>query len=153
MKQLDYLDRIAKREQDYARDYSEAASALEGAGESWSSMRRKLFDFKTTWIRDNPLFNETETEEIRAMIGQNIAEGFNYRDQINLYDKMQTAAEGTGSDQASVASRTLDLAQRIVQDATLELEEKANRLQGMINGGLTIPGWMVSNFSLTPKEN
>jgi hypothetical protein len=154
MKQLEYLDRIADREQQYARDYSAEAGRLEAEGASWSNMRRKLFDFKTTWIRENPLFSPTESDDLRAMQGQDVAADFNYRDQINLFDQMRNAAtQQPSSTQAGIDATTLALARSIAEDGNLTLPQRRDKLQGMVTSGLNLPDYMIVNFSLTPKED
>jgi hypothetical protein len=154
MKQLEYLDRIAEREQQFARDYSAEAGRLEGEGASWSTQKRTLFDFQTTWVRENPLFSPTESDDLRAMQGQNVAADFNYRDQINVYDQARLAAtQQPSSTQSGIDATTLALAKSIAEDGNLTLAQRQEKLQGMVSSGLNVPDYMMVNFTLTPKED
>jgi hypothetical protein len=167
MKQLDYLERIAKRAEDYAIAYAEEADRLEDSGMSKGKQKRSLDRFAATWQRNNPIFDPEEFETLSGVArgeadainklgiggaGAGIAEGFNVNDSIQQYKQIQAAKENTDSTTATrqqTAISSEDLAEQINRDTTIDFEAKKEKLQKMLDGGLAVPDYLIQNFGLT----
>ena len=167
MKQLDYLERIAKRAEDYAIAYAEEADRLEDSGMSKGKQKRALDRFAATWQRNNPIFDSEEFETLSGVArgeadainklgiggeGAGIAEGFNVNDSIQQYKQIQAAKENTDSTTATRQQTTIsseDLAEQINRDTTIDFEAKKEKLQKMVDGGLAVPDYLIQNFGLT----
>jgi hypothetical protein len=167
MKQLDYLERIAKRAEDYAIAYAEEADRLEDSGMSKGKQKRSLDRFAATWQRNNPIFDPEEFETLSGVArgeadainklgiggaGAGIAEGFNVNDSIQQYKQIQAAKENTDSTTATrqqTAISSEDLAEQINRDTAIDFEAKKEKLQKMLDGGLAVPDYLIQNFGLT----
>ncbi len=167
MKQLDYLERIAKRAEDYAIAYAAEADRLEDSGMSKGKQKRALDRFAATWQRNNSIFDPEEFETLSGVArgeadainklgiggeGAGIAEGFNVNDSIQQYKQIQAAKENTDSTTATrqqTAISSEDLAEQINRDITIDFEAKKEKLQKMLDGGLAIPDYLIQNFGLT----
>ena len=167
MKQLDYLERIAKRAEDYAIAYAEEADRLEDSGMSKGKQKRALDRFAATWQRSNPLFEDEEFETLSGVArgdadainklgiggeGAGIAQGFNVNDSIQQYKQIQAAKEnvsGTAATQQKINVSSEDLAEQINKDTTIDFQAKKEKLQRMLDGGLAVPDYLIQNFGLT----
>jgi hypothetical protein len=168
MKQLDYLERIAARSEEYAFDYSVKLDELEDLELSPSKTKREMDRFATSWRRENPLFTADEFENISALArgeatalsegGYTLSEDFDYQGSRQVYRDIQAnKASGVPATQPSVTQVNIDegasnLAKRISEDPNMTREEKQKELQDMVNGGLIIPDFHVTNFQLTPRQ-
>lgn len=165
MKQLDYLERIAKRAEDYAIDYAEEADRLEDSGISKSKQKRALDRFAATWQRNNSLFSADEFETLSGVArgeaeaigklgigeGAGLAEGFNVNDSIEQYRQIQIAKEnigGTARTQQKINESSENLSVTIDRDTSLTRDEKIDKYQKMLNGGLAIPDYIIQNYEL-----
>jgi len=165
MKQLEYLEKIAKRAEDYAIAYGAEADRLEDAGMSKSKQKRALDRFAATWQRDNPIFDDEEFEtlsgvargELDAMAklgvggkGAGLAEGFDVNASKQQYRQIQAAKENVGGAaevRSNIASQSENLADSIAKsDQTFD--EKKELLQQMLDGGLSVPDYIIENFQL-----
>jgi hypothetical protein len=165
MKQLEYLEKIAKRAEDYAIAYGAEADRLEDAGMSKSKQKRALDRFAATWQRDNPIFDDEEFEtlsgvargELDAMAklgvggkGAGLAEGFDVNASKQQYRQIQAAKENVGGAaevRSNIASQSENLADSIAKsDQTFD--EKKELLQEMLDGGLSVPDYIIENFQL-----
>jgi hypothetical protein len=167
MKQLDYLERIAKRSEDYAIAYSEEADRLEGLKFSKAKQKRGLDRFAATWQRKNPIFEPEEFETLSGVArgeaeainklgvggaGAGIAEGFDVSDSIQQYKQIQAAKEitgGTSKAKVNINTSSENLAEQISKDTSMDFEAKKEKLQRMLDGGLAVPDYLIQNFGLT----
>ena len=167
MKQLDYLERIAKRSEDYAIAYSEEADRLEDSGMSKGKQKRALDRFAATWQRNNPIFEPEEFETLGGVArgeaeainklgvggaGAGIAEGFDVSDSIQQYKQIQAAKEitgGTSEAKVNINTSSENLAEQINKDTSMDFEAKKEKLQRMLDGGLAVPDYLIQNFGLT----
>ena len=167
MKQLDYLERIAKRAEDYAIAYAEEADRLDDSDMSKAKQKRALDRFAATWQRNNPIFDPEEFETLSGVArgeadainklgiggeGAGIAQGFNVNDSIQQYKQIQAAKEnvsGTAATRQQTTISSEDLAEQINKDTTIDFQAKKEKLQRMLDGGLAVPDYLIQNFGLT----
>jgi len=150
LKQLEYLDRIAKRSEDFQIAYFEEAARLEKEKVSPSVMRRELGVFQTKWRKDNPLFESAEElAEIQGhAAGKDYSKDYNYLAGRQNYRSAQAAKE---TPKASVDQQSQTLAEEILRSGKTREEKKA-QLQTMIDNGLPVPTYMIDLFELKPKS-
>ena len=169
MKQLDYLERIAARSEQYALDYSTKFDELEDLELSASKTKREMDRFGASWRRENPLFEADEFENISALSrgeakalnegGYTLSKDFDYQKSRQVYRDIQANKEsGVPATRPSVTQNSIDegssnLAKRISEDSSMTLLQKQEQLQNMVNGGLIIPDFYMINFQLTAPES
>jgi len=171
MKQLDYLERIAKRSEDYAIAYSEKADELERAGISKAQVKRGLDRFAAEWQRNNPLFEPDEFSTLSGVargeadaiskLGINdenkqagVAQGYNVNDSFQQYRSIRAAKEptdGAVKTRATIANDSMTLAETIAK-SDKPLEEKKRLLQEMLKNQLSIPDYLIQNFQLETAQ-
>ena len=172
MKQLDYLERIAKRAEDYSIAYSQEADRLDDSGMSKAKQKRALDRFAASWQRNNPLFTEAEfdtlsgvsrgdEDSLRALgaLGEGdefkgISKEFSLNESLQKYRDIQAAKVNpntTAGVRSNIASDAESLADQIARgDDTFE--EKKSMLQTMLDNDLPVPGYLIQNFQLqTPS--
>ena len=169
MKQLDYLERIAARAEDYAIAYADEADRLEDSNMSKAKQKRALDRFAATWQRNNSIFDDEEFETLSGVArgeadainklgiggeGAGLAQGFNVNDSIQQYRQIQSAKEitgGTAATQQKINVSSEDLAISIMNDPNPELsfEERKQKIQSMLDGNLAVPEFVLQNFGLT----
>tara|TARA_R110000824_G_scaffold348706_2_gene535430 strand:- start:280 stop:1845 length:1566 start_codon:yes stop_codon:yes gene_type:complete len=162
MKQLDYLERIAERSEKYSIDFSNKLDKLEDEKFSASKTLREMDKFAASWRKDNPLFDEAETNNLVSLGkgdaaalesgGYTIGEGFNYGERRQQYRSIQAGGEvSPGQPPASAQSiknQSFSLAQEIEQNTEMSFEDKKVELQSMLDKGLPLPQYMINNFGL-----
>ena len=171
MKQLDYLERIAKRSEDYAIAYSEKADELEKSGISKAQVKRGLDRFAAEWQRNNPLFEPDEFSTLSgvargeadaiAKLGINdqdkqagVAPGFNVNDSFQQYRSIRAAKEpsdGAVNTRGTISADSMALAETIAKSGK-PLEEKKRLLQDMLTRGLSVPDYLIQNFQLETAQ-
>lgn len=168
MKQLDYLERIATRSEQYALDYSKKLDELEDLELSSSKTKREMDRFATSWRRKNPLFEADEFENVSALArgeakvlnegGYIVSKDFDYQKSRQVYRDIQENKESgvpatkPSVTQTSISENSSSLADSISKNSSMTYQEKQKELQTMIDGGLTVPDYHVTNFQLTAKE-
>ena len=169
MKQLDYLERIAERTTEFMADYAEEAARLEDSGIGDRKVKRQLDIWTANWHKNNPLFANEEFETLSGVArgdddainklgiggeGAGIAQGFNVNDSIQQYKQIQAAKEitgGTAATQQKINVSSEDLARQIMMDPRNEFtfEERKQKIQEMLDGGLAVPDYILQNYGLT----
>ena len=118
--------------------------------------------FAASWRKDNPLFDEAETNNLVSLGkgdaaalesgGYTIGEGFNYGERRQQYRSIQAGGEvSPGQPPASAQSiknQSFSLAQEIEQNTEMSFEDKKVELQSMLDKGLPLPQYMINNFGL-----
>jgi hypothetical protein len=157
MKQLKYLDRIAKRSEDFQLAYAAEGARIDELRKtekvSKSSEKRQLDIFKTKWKRENPLF-ETPEELLDIQehaAGKDYSKDYNYQAGKQTYRSTQ-AAKTFPTNTQSVAEQSSSLADKVVKGSGTRAE-KTIQLQDMIDKGLPVPEWMIQAYELTPKSD
>ena len=172
MKQLDYLERIARRAEDYAIAYADEADRLEDSGLSKAKQKRQLDRFAASWQRQNPLFDQDEFKTLAGVargeqdaldalgaLGEGsdnagLSKDFDLNESLQQYRDIQTTKERQGTPavvRSDVATSSENLADAIARgDDTFE--NKKAQLQRMLDGGLPVPAYLIQNFQLqTPS--
>jgi hypothetical protein len=168
LKQLDYLERIAARSEQYALDYSKKLDDLEDLEISASKTKREMDRFAVSWRKENPLFEVEEFENLSALArgdagalkegAYTVSEDFDYQGSRQVYRDIQANKESgvpatrPSVTQGKINDKALALAESISKDPSMTYPQKQKQLQDMVNGGLTIPGFIMTNFQLTAKE-
>jgi hypothetical protein len=136
---------------------------------SKGKQKRSLDRFAATWQRSNPLFEDEEFETLSGVArgdadainklgiggeGAGIAKGFNVNDSIQQYKQIQAAKEitdGTAATQQNINVSSEELARQIMMDPRKELtfEERKQKIQEMLDGGLAVPDYILQNYGLT----
>ena len=78
MKQLELLERLARRDRDFFEDYLNEYIRLVDEGMGAQKMQAKLELYRTNWADNNPLFSKEETEYLEDVVasGEGLAEDF-----------------------------------------------------------------------------
>ena len=101
MKQLELLERLARRDRDFYEDYLKEYMRLLDEGEGPQKMQAKLELYRTNWAENNPLFSEEETRELQDLVdsGEGLAEDFDrdaFEQSINDRKKQQAKKRVSG---------------------------------------------------------
>jgi len=101
MKQLELLERLARRDRDFYEDYLNEYMRLLDEGEGPQKMQAKLELYRTNWAENNPLFSEEETRELQDLVdsGEGLAEDFDrdaFEQSINDRKKQQAKKRVSG---------------------------------------------------------
>tara|TARA_R100001591_G_scaffold72471_1_gene80643 strand:+ start:35 stop:1417 length:1383 start_codon:yes stop_codon:yes gene_type:complete len=101
MKQLELLERLARRDRDFYEDYLKEYMRLIDEGEGPQKMQAKLELYRTNWAENNPLFSKEETRELQDLVdsGEGLAEDFDrnaFEQSINDRKKQQAQKRVSG---------------------------------------------------------
>ena len=101
MKQLELLERLARRDRDFYEDYLNEYMRLLDEGEGPQKMQAKLELYRTNWAENNPLFSKEETRELQDLVdsGEGLAEDFDrnaFEQSINDRKKQQAKKRVSG---------------------------------------------------------
>jgi len=127
-KQLAYLERIARRDQEMYQDFQEEAErleALEDAGElTPSQVNRKLKNFYADWPEKNPLFSAEERKELEDRIKNKTGLAQNYDVGKERATAKALIQEKNKQPIQSPDVQTAALIEKINNDATLSDAQK-----------------------------